>query len=255
MRRVASSIIGICLGTLVASSANAIVLLPKINEFVANHAGTDVYEFVEIYGTPNHDYSMYSVLHIEGDDTGAGVIDDVFTVGTTDSNGFWTTGFMSSVLENGTITLLLVDTFSGAAGNDLDTDNDGVLDSTPWNSIIDAVAVSDGGSSDRTYGLPVLSSGFDGIGLTVGGASRIPNGVDTNTAADWVRNDFDLAGIASGTVPFGQAFNTPGASNQVCGERDGCIFTPPEPVPEPATLALLSLGLAGLGLQRRRRAS
>ena len=54
-------------------------------------------------------------------------------------------------LENGSISLLLVKDFTGSPGTDLDTDNDGVLDSTPWDSIVDAVAVSDGGSSDRHY--------------------------------------------------------------------------------------------------------
>ncbi len=57
-------------------------------------------------------------------------------------------------LENGTISLLLVKNFSGAFGDDLDTDNDGVFDSTPWDAIVDSVAVNDGGTGDVTYGQP-----------------------------------------------------------------------------------------------------
>lgn len=189
-----------------------------INEFVANHTGTDTNEYVEVFGPPSTDLSNLTILQVEGDFSGTatGVIDSAITVGTTDANGFWRTGYLNNVLENGTLTLLLVEGFSGAAGNDLDTNDDGVLDATPWTRIVDAVAVNDGGASDRTYGLPVLTPSFDGQGFTVGGASRIPNGVDTDTTADWVRNDFDGAGIPgfTGTPVFGEAFNTPGATNQ-----------------------------------------
>jgi hypothetical protein len=213
---------------------------PVINEFVFNHAGTDDYEFVEIFASPNTDLSRYTILGIEGDNTGAGLIDNVFNVGSTDAAGFWTTGFLSNVLENGTLSLLLVVGFSGAAGQDLDTDNDGVLDATPWNSLADTVAVWDGGLSDWTYANVVLDPSFDGLGLTVGGASRIPNGIDTDTVSDWVRNDYEGAGLPGFLVQadLGEAINTPGAVNAVA-------------IPEPATLVLALLG--GLAFLRRKR--
>jgi hypothetical protein len=45
-------------------------------------------------------------------------------------------------LENGdNLTFLLVAGFTGAANTDLDTDDDGVLDSTPWTSVLDKVSV------------------------------------------------------------------------------------------------------------------
>jgi uncharacterized protein len=188
---------------------------PVINEFSASTAGTDV-EYVEIFGDPNTDYSAYKVLEIEGDSgTAAGTVDEVISLGTTDANGLYLVNLPANALENGSITLLLVKNFTGALTNDLDTDNDGVFDSTPWDAIIDAVAVNDGGAGDVTYGLPVLGVAYDGLPFAPGGASRIPDGVDTDTAADWVRNDFDLAGIPSfdGTPEFGEAYNTPGAFN------------------------------------------
>ncbi len=189
---------------------------PVINEFVANHVGTDTNEYVEVFGDPNTSYSAFTLLHIEGDTTGAGVVDSVLNLGVTNAGGFWTTGFLNNELENGAITLLLVEGFSGAEGNDLDTDNDGVLDVTPWTRIVDSVAVSDGGTGDRTYADTVLAPGFDGVTLTPGGASRIPNGKDTNSVTDWVRNDFDLAGIPGnvGSYDPGEALNTPGAINE-----------------------------------------
>jgi predicted extracellular nuclease len=196
-----------------------------INEFVFNHTGTDVFEYVEVFGSPNTDYSNFSVLQIEGDGSVAGTIDSVTPVGTTDANGFFTTPFLNNSFENGTVSLLLVEDFTGSQGEDLDTNDDGVLDVTPWTSIADAVAVSDGGSGDNTYANVVLTPGFDGVSFTPGGASRIPNGVDTDSASDFVRNDFDLAGLPgiTGTPEQGEALNTPGAVN--------ALVPPPVPTP------------------------
>lgn len=199
------------------AQATASALGPVINEFVANHTGTDTNEFVEIFGAPDTDLSSYTILEIEGDGGGAGVIDGVFPVGTTDANGFWTTAFFNNMIENGSMTLLLVDQFSGTQGTDLDTDNDGNLDSMPWVSVVDGVAVTDGGASDHTYAGVVLAPGFDGIPFTPGGASRIPDGNDTDSVNDWVRNDFDGDGLPGfpGTPSVDEARNTPGASNQL----------------------------------------
>ena len=95
--------------------------------------------------------------------------------------------------------------------------------------MVDAVAVNDGGAGDLTYGAPVLGPNYDGIStFAPGGASRIPDGLDTDSTSDWVRNDFDLAGIPgfTGTISAGEAYNTPGATNEAyvppvtgeCGE-------------------------------------
>ena len=190
---------------------------PVINEFVANHTGSDTSEYVEIKGAADTDYSAYSILQLEGDFSGTatGVIDTVHPLGTTNATGYWTTGFLSNALENGTSTLLLVEGFTGAAGDDLDANDDGTLDVAPWSALVDSVAVSDGGASDRTYSVTVLAPGFGGSAFTPGGASRIPDGVDTDTVSDWTLNDFDLAGIPglTGTPAEGEALNTPGAPN------------------------------------------
>ena len=210
--------------TLAAANDTGLV----INEFVFNHTGTDTHEFVELYGAASTDYSSLTIVEIEGDGSGSGAIDDgTFDVGTTDSMGYWTTGFQENLWENGTVTLLLVTNYSGEVGVDLDPDDDCVLDSTPWDSVVDDIAVNDGGSDDCTYAGTVLSGGFDGDSYTPGGASRIPNGTDTNAAADWTRNDYDGAGLPgfSGSPAEGEAYNTPGAENslvpppqEVCGD-------------------------------------
>ena len=137
---------------------------PKLNEFSASTTGADV-EYVEVFGSPDTDYSAYTVLEIEGDGTGSGVVDEVIPVGTTDAAGFWLGSLAANALENGTLTLLLVKDFTGALGNDLDTNNDGVFDVTPWSAIVDAVAVNDGGAGDLTYGIPSLGAYYDGLAL------------------------------------------------------------------------------------------
>lgn len=195
---------------------------PVINEFVFSHADDDDYEYIEIFGDPDTDYSAYTLIVVEGDGSGAGTIDDVFALDSTDADGFQLFGYFSDELENGTQTVLLVEGFTGAVGDDIDTDNDGIIDSAPWTSSVDEVAVSDGGSGDAVYSDVVLAGGFDGISYTPGGASRIPNGTDTDSTADWVRNDFDRAGIdgETGTPTPGEAYNTPGAVNAIVEDSD-----------------------------------
>ena len=191
-----------------------------INEFVANHMGVDTDEFIEIFGAASTDYSSLTILSIEGDDGlmgSKGVIDSLFAVGTTDASGFWTTGYGIG-LENGSMTLLLVETFTGSILDDLDTDDDGVFDVTPWTSIVDGVAVDDGDGSDLTYATPAQAPNFDGGSFSVGGASRVPDGTDTDGTGDWVRNDFDGDGLpccAGAVADPGEAINTLGASNVV----------------------------------------
>jgi LPXTG-site transpeptidase (sortase) family protein len=192
------------------------VLTPVINEFSASTVGTDV-EYVEIYGTPFEDYSAYTVLSIEGDATSQGTVDRIISLGTTDANGLYLVSLTAGALENGTMTLLLVKDFSGSLNADLDTNNDGTFDVTPWTALVDSVGVNDGGAGDIVYGIPSLGVAYDGQPYAPGGASRIPDGYDTDAASDWVRNDFDLAGIPgyTGTPVNGEAYNTPGVFNQI----------------------------------------
>jgi uncharacterized repeat protein (TIGR01451 family) len=199
-----------------AAAPAAPLAVPGINEFVVNHTGTDTAEFVEIFGLPSTDYSAYTLLSLEGDGApAAGTIDRATTLGATDANGYWSTGFLSNAYENGTMSLLLVQGFTGAVATDLDTNDDGVLDATPWTALVDSVAVTDLGAGDQTYGGVTLTPSFDGGAFIPGGASRIPNGTDTDAPGDWVRNEFDGAGLPgfTGTPVLGEAYNTPLASN------------------------------------------
>jgi len=192
----------------------------KINEFVLDHVGADDHEYIEIYGLPETYFNNYWVLVVDGDQDDAGTIDKVFQVGWTAGGGAWTTGFLTDELEGGSTTILLVKDFSGTQGTDLDTNDDGILDSTPWSEMTDAIAVVDGDVGDFSYGVPVLDPDFDGVGTTVCGASRFHSGIDTDSAADWIRNDFDGAGLSGfpGSITSGEAYNTPGLANRVTVE-------------------------------------
>jgi uncharacterized protein len=190
---------------------------PRLNEFVADHTGKDVCEFVEIVGEPEVDYSDYAVLVVEGDagNSNPGSVDAAIPVATTDQVGIWASAPLAGQLENGTSTLLVVAGFAGGAV-DIDADDDGTIDVEPWTELVDAIAVTDGGVGDLHYaGRALLEPGFDGVSFAVGGASRIPDGADTDSPDDWVRNDFDGEGLGCGTgTPLpGEALNTPGAPN------------------------------------------
>jgi predicted extracellular nuclease len=186
-----------------------------INEFSASTIGSPDVEYIEVFGNPGTDYSAFTILEIEGD-SAKGNIDRTFPVGTTDAGGFWTTSVGNLSIENGSITLLLVEGFTGSTGDDIDADDDGSIDFAPWTRIVDDVAVFDGGAGDLMYSSVVLGPNYDGLtSFAPGGASRIPDGADTGSATDWVRNDFDLFGIPgfSGSPSVGEAENTPGATN------------------------------------------
>jgi len=183
---------------------------PVINEFVADHSGTDTNEFIEVFGANSTDYSTMKLIVLEGDAANRGVIDNVISVGTTDAAGYWWTGYLNSQIENGTITILLVMNFSGSLNQDLDTNDDGVLDVTPWTRILDDVALRVSGS-DKAYSTTIIVPNFDGTFLTPGGASRIANGIDTDNISNWMRNDIDGWGISglTGTANANEAKNTP----------------------------------------------
>ncbi|GAA4109348.1 hypothetical protein GCM10022393_05890 [Aquimarina addita] len=197
-----------------------LVLTPVINEFVFNHTGADTDEFVEILAATDMNLSEYWLLEIEGDESGSGIIDEVIQLGTTDANGYFTTSLAGNIFENGTLSLLLVKNFTGTPGQDLDADDDGILESTPWEERVDGIAVQDNDITDITYATVTLTTSFDGSSFTVGGASRFPNGQDTDTAIDWVRNNFDGEGLPSFPAAVanpGEAINTPNQATIIAG--------------------------------------
>lgn len=190
-----------------------------INEFVVSHSGSDDFEFFEVAGTADTDYSDLTLLYVEGDVAdGVGTVNFAFNVGTTDVNGIWWTGYLanSQMPNDDNYSLLLVRNFTGAVSDDLDTNDDGTLDSTPWDTIVDDVAVRDRFATAAVfYSDILLTPELDGITFDWGGASRTPNAADTDTTSDWARNDFQGEGLGtlSGDVVFPEIINSPGLVN------------------------------------------
>ena len=187
-----------------------------INEIQVSTAGSD-WEFFELQGAPGDDLSNLTLVGIESDfGTSAGTIDRAISLAGQNipADGFWlaispagtsaygVTGELAianNTFENSTATYFLVSNFTGSTGADLDTDNNGELDSMPWDQIVDAINLRDSGSSDFDYG--VVSVGPDGSFLPSGTfrCSDAPAG----TFADNIHN-------------FSSPDGTPGVTNG-CG--------------------------------------
>ncbi|MCB1096112.1 MAG: hypothetical protein KDN22_11100 [Verrucomicrobiae bacterium] len=115
---------------------------------------------------------------------------------------------------NSAFSLLLVRNFTGQQDDDLDVDNNGVLDTTPWSAIIDSVGLGESGVN-RTYALADLTQAtFNPDNL-----SRVEGNLSPNSAAAW------YGGEIGGSLPTDIAFSdeffggfkgqaTPGRRNQ-----------------------------------------
>ena len=140
-----------------------------ISEIRIEDPGTpaDTDEYFEIAGTPSTSLSDLTYIVIGDGIGGHGVLEVVVSLSgqTIPGDGYFlaaesgftlggsvdlTTDLSFESADN--VTHLLVRDFSGQDNTDLDTDNDGVLDLTPWSEIVDCVALMDrivGG--DLTY--------------------------------------------------------------------------------------------------------
>jgi hypothetical protein len=126
-----------------------------LSEIRIDQPSTDNDEYFELSGSAGTSLTGMTYLVIGDGTGGSGVIEAVvdltsqsipgsgffvaaestFTLGTADLTT--TLNFENS--DN--VTHLLVDGFVGSNGDDLDTDDDGTLDSTPWSSIVDCVGL------------------------------------------------------------------------------------------------------------------
>lgn len=188
-----------------------------MNEIRIDQPSTDNDEFFELYGTPGASLDGLTYLVIGDGTGGSGVIEEAvsltgqvipgtgffvaaeatFTLGVADL----TTSLNFENSDN--VTHLLVAGFSGAVGDDLDTDDDCVLDVTPWTGVTDAVAlIEEPNPPAATECEYATDLGFPTVGpdgtFVPGLVGRDPDGV-----GPWVIGPFDP--IAGG--------DTPGSSN------------------------------------------
>ena len=164
----------------------------SISELRIDQPSSDNDEYVEFLSSPGQDMTGLTYIVIGDGTGGSGVIESVTDlVGTVGSSGYFVVAESSFSLgtadqtatlnfENSdNVTHLLVAGFTGTNGDDLDTDDDGVLDSTPWGTIIDSIAlIEDPNGGDKVYsdntvgpdGTFVPSHPFvcSGLGWTIG---------------------------------------------------------------------------------------
>ena len=201
-----------------AASANAQI---SITEIRIDQPGSDNDEFFELTGAPGASLDGLTYIVI-GDGTGlSGTIESAldltgqvipadgvflcaepsFTLGTPD----FTTPGTDLNFENGdNVTHMLVSGFTGAINDDTDVDDDGVLDFTPWASVMDMVAFKEADqatSGEHFYGDVIV--GPEG--------TFVPGSIQRN----------DYGGVTAwNVVPFADlSQNTPGTAN-----GDGVFF-------------------------------
>lgn len=69
-------------------------------------------------------------------------------------------------IENGSATFAIVSGYTGTPGQDLDTDNDGILDITPWTAVVDAVGwLEIGTGTEVSYAVQMGGVEFDSDSL------------------------------------------------------------------------------------------
>jgi hypothetical protein len=135
----------------------------SINEVRIDEPSTDVDEYFELAGTPGASLAGMSYIVIGDGASGAlcGVVECAVDLGSLSVNtipgdglfaaakcatcnlsGYDVTGVSTIEFENSdNVTHLLVTNFTGLVGDDLDTNDDGSLDITPWSQIVDCVAL------------------------------------------------------------------------------------------------------------------
>ena len=185
-----------------------------ITEIRIDHPGGDINEYFELAGDPGLTLSGLTYLVIGDGVGGSGVIEavvdlsgssipgDGYFLAAEDNDTFGAAADLIATLnfENShNVTHLLVANFTGSDADDLDTNDDGVLDVTPWASILDLIALVEEENppvgTEYHYGPP--SIGPDGA-FVPGHVFRIPN-----VSGPWQIGQFD---------PIGGS-DTPGVSN------------------------------------------
>ncbi len=185
-----------------------------INEIRVDQPSSDTDEYFELFGDPGASLDGLSYVVIGdtgGDDSGVveavvsldglSLGDDGIFVAGEDTSSFLSTFDLVTNLnfENGdNVTHLLVEGFTGSSGQDLDTDNDGMLDLEPWTAVIDSVALFDDSETGQVYSDTVV--GPDGS-FRPAHVFRLPDGT----------GDFEIGA-------FEPTDDTPGAENGAIGD-------------------------------------
>lgn len=133
-----------------------------INEFEPNPDGGDpTMVSFEIKGTPSASFDLW-ILSIESDNTTAEVDRASNVTGSFDANGL--AEVMIPDLENPAFTVVLCDNFTGSIGDDLDSNDDGILETTSLGNVLDAIGIPDQETGDTLYGVQLGGADFSYTG-------------------------------------------------------------------------------------------
>ena len=187
----------------------------EISEIRIDQPGTDNDEYFELAGDAGDALDGLTYLVIGDGAGGSGVIESVVSLGgsSVPASGFFVAAESTFTIgaadlttsinfENSdNVTHLVVRDFTGSNGQDLDTDDDGALDSSPWLELVDCIGlVETVGSGDLIYCADTV--GPDGA-FVPGHAIDCPGGFEIGA--------FDPAG----------GDDTPGAVNSCSGGPTG----------------------------------
>ena len=231
-----ASILVFVFGLLLAANAQVV-----INEIRIDQPSTDNDEYFELKGPAGFVLDGLTYLVIGDGTGGSGVIEAVvdLTGSQVPPNGYFVAAESTFTLctanlvtnlnfENSdNVTHMLVTGFSGSNGDDLDTDDDCVLDVTPWTAVVDWVSLVETiGSGDCYYSPEIV--GPDGT-FVPGHAYR------DLYSGEWVIGAFDL-----------------GITDTACGDNLGT--PPPSEIPISnwaVVFAFILIGITMIFIRKR----
>jgi hypothetical protein len=207
-----------------------------INEIRIDQTGADDDEHFELAGAPGESLDGLSYLVIGDAGTNSGIVESVtslsgFTIGSSGyfliaESNFGLGGMVDHTAtinfeNNDNVTHLLVTNFTGSKNDDLDIGDNGALDTTPWQDILDSIAlIKIFGSGDQVYSTTQIGPA----------SSSAPAHVFRDGHGLWQIGAMDLGN-----------YDTPGSTNTSLS------------VSEPGSTILMGLGLVALAVSRRRR--
>ena len=205
-----------------STSGNNVVL---INEIRIDQPGADNDEYVELIGIAGDQLNGLSYIVIGDGSGGSGVIEEVISLETAviPADGTLLIGESSMTIgvpdletsvnfENSdNVTHLIALGFTGAEGDDLDTDDDGTLDVLPWIVVLDAISLVESPGSGEQYYASTLFTPFDSAVDVGPDGNFVPSHVYRCTAGGTYQD------VRIGNFFF-DTFNldTPGALNGSC---------------------------------------
>ncbi|MEZ6017822.1 MAG: hypothetical protein R3F49_22145 [Planctomycetota bacterium] len=202
-----------------------------INEIRIDQSGADNDEYFELFGgPPNATLDGLTYLVIGDGAAGSGVIEAVVPLTGSSINGsglflaaeatfsLGTADLTANLnFENGdNVTHLIVRDFTGADGDDLDVDDDGVLDVTPWANVMDAISLVQN---------PMGGDFFYGSAL--GGVDVGPDG--TFVPGHVYRCLTSITDVRIGVFDIPTGLDTPGAFNAPCVVTQSAFCNPSGP--------------------------